>query len=137
MPTSEGAVSLTVDFSNGVRKEFAAIPWQSSMDVLGALEAAKSQPPGLDMETWTSRAAFVGVGALDGVHGFPSGGASDRWLAWVNSRYVGDLLQPGRFGTAEEQRRVSEAAALQPGDAVLLKLSSETWIHRSADGAGE
>jgi hypothetical protein len=30
MPTSEGAVSLTIDFSNGVRKEFAAIPWPAA-----------------------------------------------------------------------------------------------------------
>ena len=96
MPNDNGVVSLTIDYSNGIRKEFSRIPWSTGIDILGALEAAKSQPPGLAFETWTSRADFRGVGAVDGVPGFPTGG-SDRWLAWVNSRFIGAMVQPAIY----------------------------------------
>jgi hypothetical protein len=39
-----GMVHLIIDYSNGVQKNFSAIPWQAGMDILAAMEAAKSIP---------------------------------------------------------------------------------------------
>lgn len=45
--TASGAASLTIDYSNGVRKSFVGIPCTEETDVLEVLQAAGAIKPGL------------------------------------------------------------------------------------------
>ena len=112
------AVSLTVDYSNGAQKHFAAVPWQAGLTILGALEAAQAIAPGLAVTYGSDRSGHAMDVAIDGVPGEADRAA--RWAFWVNGR-----PGPERLGTQTsigfhpDSRAENEVAA---GDHVLAKL---------------
>lgn len=95
-PTGE-TVELTIDFGNGAKKEFAALPWQSGMTVAGLLEAAREYRPGID---FTQVGAGEG-GFLSSLDGLANEGADGRnWLYQVDARHAHvsfclEKLKPG------------------------------------------
>ena len=117
--SSTGAVSLTIDFSNGVQKSIACVPCEDDTDVLAVLQAAASIEPGLEFKfTVTLVSDRVGrkrgfISSIDGVKADPK---NQKWLLWINDRQVGnELATNGQFGPG---------TSVQTGDAVLLKLVS-------------
>ena len=83
-PTGE-TVRLTIDFGNGARKEFTALPWQVGMTVADLLVAAREFRPGIE---------FVQVGDGEGgflrsLDGLSNEGASGRnWLYQVDEQHA-------------------------------------------------
>ena len=90
------------------------------MDILAALEAAKSVPPGLTLEAHATRTGSTAIRMIDGV----GGGLGVSWRAWVNTRFVGESVQPAQIGSEDEQKP-KDPGTLKPGDTVLLKLSTK------------
>lgn len=98
MPTGQ-TVSLTIDFGNGARREFDALPWRAGMTVGDLMHAAASFGPPV---TW----AASGVGemamltSLEGVANQGPGGAA--WLYSVDGRHgeVSYAVQPLDAGAA-------------------------------------
>ncbi len=111
-PASSGAVNLVIDYSNGAQKHFSGIPWTYGMRILGAIEAAKSIAPGLTSQRLTDRGWMVVITAVDNVKG-----STDRsaWLAWVNKRFVGSIVDADEGMPEDKRRRLQDAATLQPG----------------------
>jgi hypothetical protein len=58
--------SLTIDYGNGERRQFDALPWSESMTVGTALRAAKEFRPGVDF-TQQGQGAMALLTSLDGV----------------------------------------------------------------------
>ncbi|MBX3433838.1 MAG: DUF4430 domain-containing protein [Pirellulales bacterium] len=110
-PSPQGAsASLAIDFGNGARREFAALPWRPQMTVADLMEAAREFRPGIVYEQQgTGAGAFLT--ALEGVAGEGAGG---RWWQYlVNGRPANDSfgvhqLNAGdrvlwRFAAGDEQ----------------------------------
>jgi len=77
-------VSLTIDFGNGVKKEFAALPWQAEMTVADLLEAAREFRPGIEF----TQIGSGEVGFLRSLDGLANEGAGGRnWLYRVNHQH--------------------------------------------------
>lgn len=87
-----GNVSLTVDYSNGAAKMFAALPWSRGTTILQVLESAQEVAPGLTVEYGSDRAGQAINLVLDGMAGDEHGQAS--WQFWVNQMH-----RPARLGT--------------------------------------
>ena len=81
-PRPEGpSVSLEVDYGNGARRSWAALPWTQGMSVLDALVAAAAFRPGLTYELrGTDQAALVT--SIDGLLNLGDGGRN--WLYSVD-----------------------------------------------------
>ena len=79
------AVSLIVDYGNGMRKHFTGLPWRKGMTVQDAMEAAKSLRPGL---TYTIRGSkdTAFLTDIDGIKNEGSAGKRN-WLYWVNNAF--------------------------------------------------
>ena len=109
-------VSLTIDYSNGSRKSFTAIPWTENLTILEALEAAATIAPGITVEYGSSRTGSVINLRLDGATG--EGTAGD-WACWVNQRPGPESLgTKTSFGFKPESRAANE---VQAGDDILFK----------------
>lgn len=112
------AVSIHIDFSNGVTKTYAQVSMDSHKSVTQALDAATLMAPGLSYEF---DAQFVDrggreVGAVTSIDGV-DGGEDRVWGVWVNGRTVSDL------------RRVTDSSVtpfggveVQDGDVIAFKL---------------
>ena len=112
------AVSILVDFSNGVTKSFAQVPLSGRMSVTQALDAAASVSPGL---VYDFDADFVdrggrNVGTIKSVDGIAES-ESLEWGVWLNGRVVGSLRQ-----VVPESVLPFGLTDLKPGDSILLKL---------------
>ncbi len=110
-------VSITVDYSNGVCKSFAAVPWKPGLTLLEALDAAGTVAPGLAVEHGSSRNGSVIGLTLDGVPGKDQPG---EWATWINGR-----RGPARLGTATSFGFDSASRAaneVQAGEHILVKL---------------
>lgn len=108
-PRPEGqAVSLTIDFGNGARREFDALPWSEGL-TLGKLmrEAAKFRPGLSYTQKGDGEMAFLT--SLEGVANEAGGG-----------RYWFYAVSDARGETSFEIQPV------QPGDRVL-------WVFKAAD----
>jgi hypothetical protein len=105
-PVEGPSVSVEIDFGNGVRYEYAALPWFEGMTVGDALDAAAAARPAIAFrEQGTGAGAF-----LDALGGIANEGADRRnWLYRVDGR-------PG-----EVSYRV---APLQPGMRVLWSFAA-------------
>lgn len=109
-------VSLTIDYSNGGRKSFTAIPWTEELTILEALEAASTIAPGITVEYGSSRNGSVINLRLDGASGE---GTSGDWACWVNDRPGPERLgTQTSFGFDPGSRAVNE---VQAGDDILFK----------------
>jgi hypothetical protein len=115
--TSLGAVALTIDYSNGAQKSFAVIPSTPGLDVLEVLRAAGSINPGLVFEfkvTLKSDRAGRQRGFIASIDGVKADQAHQKWLLWINDRFVGnELATTGQFGAGTEVNR---------GDVLAFKL---------------
>lgn len=95
------SVSLAVDFGNGARRDFAALPWREGMTIEGLVKLAADFRPGVEY-TQQGEGKLALLTSLDGV---TNGTPADRfWLYEVNG-------EPGQVSFA-----VRELAA---GDRVL------------------
>jgi hypothetical protein len=99
-PRSE-TVSLAIDFGNGARREFAALPWKDGMTVADLLKSATAFRPGLAFSQ-QGEGAQAFLTSLDGVAGRAEG--SRFWLYEVNG-------EPGKVSFAIQR--------LAAGDRVL------------------
>lgn len=115
-----GSVALTIDYSNGAHKSFAAVPGPPDTDVLAVLKAAGSIKPGLKF-TFTVTLVSDRVGRQRGFIGEIDGVKADqknhKWLLWINDRFAGDELAT----TA----RLGAGTAVHAGDVLVLKLVAQ------------
>ena len=100
-------VALEIDFGNGAKREFAALPWRAGMTVADLMLQAREFRPGID---FTQQGEGAG-GFLTSLDGLQNQGASGR-----NWRYEVD----GRHG--EVSFSVQD---LQPGMRVLWEFAAE------------
>lgn len=83
-PTGE-TVRLTLDFGNGVRKEFASLAWQHDMTVADVLAAAEAYRPGITyVQQGRGESGFLT--SLDGLGNEGAGGRN--WLYRVDNRHA-------------------------------------------------
>jgi hypothetical protein len=86
-------VSLTIDFGNGARRDFARLPWTEGMTVADVLKSAGKFRPGI---TYTQRGEL-----LTSIDGITNGMPAERfWLYEVNDRpgKVSLAVQPVAVG---------------------------------------
>jgi Domain of unknown function (DUF4430) len=100
-------VALEIDFGNGAKKEFAALPWRAGMTVADLMLQAREYRPGIDFRQHGAGAG----GLLTSIDGLRNQGAGGR-----NWRYDVD----GRHG--EVSFCVQQ---LQPGMRVLWEFAAE------------
>lgn len=105
-PAPEKIVRLTVDYGDGVQKEFAALPWKEDATVLDALQAAAKHPRGIKFEHRGSGATTL----ITSIDGLKNEGRGRNWLYEVN----------GRLGETS-----CAIAELAPGDAVLWRFAAQ------------
>ena len=119
---SGGAVSLIIDYSDGVQKSFTGIPWKRDMAVLDLLQAAASTSPGLNFEFAKSFDDRGGrdVGSVVSIDGVKADNRDQKWLVWVNSKFIGTEL---RRVTADSVTRFGEPR-IEPGDFIVFKHSA-------------
>jgi hypothetical protein len=126
---THGAITLIVDFSNGVQKIFTNLPSEPPPDPIleregiGAtdvLEMAGARAPGL---SYTFERSFVDRGggergAITAVDGVEAKAPDQQWQVWVNQTAADALRRviPETVG-----KRVGWPE-VEPGDVVLLKL---------------
>ncbi|QDU26141.1 hypothetical protein ETAA8_12150 [Anatilimnocola aggregata] len=101
----EKTVRLTIDYGDGVKKEFTAIPWKEKLTVFDALQAAAKHPRGVQFKH-RGKDATVLVTAIDDLTN-QSGGKN--WLYEVNGT-LGD--------------RSCAVFEVQPGDTLLWKFAN-------------
>ena len=115
-----GAVALTVDYSNGVHKSFAIIPWTPDLDGLAVLRAAGSIPPGLVFEfkvTLLSDRAGRQRGFIAAIDGVKADQTHQKWLLWINDRFIGnELMTTTELGVGTQ---------INPGDVLTWKLVTD------------
>jgi hypothetical protein len=112
------AVSLTVDFSNGVHKHFSNISCGTGLPVLAAIEAAAKIAPGLVVNFASDRSGHAMNLAIDQLP--LQEGAKVEWLLWINEKpFKARLGTETSFGFHPDER---EANLVRPGDYILLKL---------------
>jgi hypothetical protein len=129
--TSEASVALIIDYSNGVEKSFAALPWRPEMDVLELLLTAATITPGVDVDfgvlpnpnapdiPMVDRANHE-MGALRALDGI--GGEGAAWQVWIDGRDLGtELRARSRFSGGSPR--------VDPGDVVLLKRVASESAH--------
>ena len=96
LPVGE-TIGLSVDFGNGAKKEFAALPWREEMTVADLLEAARRFQPGIRF----SQIGSGESGLLNSLDGLANEGAGGRnWLYRVDDRHAHvsfclEKLEPG------------------------------------------
>jgi hypothetical protein len=94
------SVALAIDFGNGIRCEYAALPWFPGMTVGDALDAASAARPGLEFAAWgrESQAFLTSLGGIAN-----EGREGRNWLYRIDGR-------PGevsfRIAKLEAQARV-------------------------------
>ena len=105
--TQDASVGLTVDFGNGVKKQFDALPWHEGMTVESLMQEAKDWKPGI----FYSQLGEGETGFLESIDGLKNEGLSGRnWKYEVNEKYaeIGFCLHP-----------------LEPGDRLLWKFAGQ------------
>ena len=103
------AVGLSIDFGNGARREFDALPWQAGMTVADLMNAAREFRPEIAFRHQGEGASAL-LTSLEGVGGEGPGGR--YWLYWVNDEPAHDS-----FGIHP----------LKPGDRVLWRFTAEEY----------
>jgi len=82
-PPQIPTASLTIDFGNGVRREFERVPWKAGMTIGDLLRAARNMAPGV---TFTQQGEGK-MALLTSIDGVANGAADGRfWLYDVNGR---------------------------------------------------
>jgi hypothetical protein len=114
-------VGLTIDYSNGVQKQFSSIPWTEDLTILGAIEASTKIPPGAQIRFGSDRSGHALGLEIDEMPG--SATPTLDWMVWVNERPFNDRLgTETSFGFRPEERITNR---LKSGDQVLIKLSAK------------
>ncbi|MCC6492025.1 MAG: DUF4430 domain-containing protein [Pirellulales bacterium] len=82
-PPDGPAVSLSIDFGNGARRDFSRLPWNEGMTVGSLMEAAAQFRPGIRLER-RGEGAMTLLTSIDGVANQGPGGRS--WIYSVNGQ---------------------------------------------------
>ena len=83
-PTGQTA-SLSINFGNGAKKEFVALPWQAEMTVADLLERAREFRPGIRFKQIGSGES----GFLTSLDGLANEGAGGRnWIYQVDGQHA-------------------------------------------------
>ena len=106
-------IQLTVDYNDGVRKEFV-LPFNAGMTVFDAMTAAKANPHGLTFDCdpkfpCTGPAANRFLSYIDDLKNQGGGPSAKNWLFWVN-----DTFSDQGFGVCK----------IGQGDTVLWKFDT-------------
>lgn len=101
----EKAVQLTIDYGDGVQKNFSALEWKEKQTVLDLMQLAEKHPRGIKFKHRGAGATAL-VTAIDDV---ASRAGGDSWLYEVNGK-----LADRSCGVYE----------IQPGDKVLWKFGT-------------
>ncbi len=86
-PSSEpqgSTVALEIDFGNGAKKQFAALPWRAGMTVADLMGQASKFRPGIEFDQQGEGAGGL-LTAIDGLKNEGSGGRN--WRYRVDDRY--------------------------------------------------
>ena len=105
-PSVRQAVSLIVDFGDGVEKRFTAVPWKKGITILNVMKAAQAHPRGIKFKFRGSGATALLI-SIDDLKN--QGGNGKNWIYQVNGK-TGDRS----FGVRE----------LEPADTVLWKFGT-------------
>ena len=81
-PAADKTVRMTIDYGDGVRKEFTALPWKEGATVFDAMQSAVKHPRGIKVEHRGSGATTL-ITAIDGLK---NEGAGRNWLYEVNEK---------------------------------------------------
>jgi hypothetical protein len=116
-----GAVALTIDYSNGVQKSFTNIPWRPEMAVDDVLQAAVGTIPGLTFQFEKTLVDRGGrdVGMIVSVDDVAAEQENQKWLIWVNQTFNGTEL---RRVTPESVTKFG-LPRVEPGDVIVFKFS--------------
>ncbi len=98
-------VSMVVDYGDGVQVHFTALPWQDSMTVLDAIDAAAKHPHGVKFEKRGRGTATL----VTGIGKLKNEGSGKNWLYSVNKK-------DADVGVG--------AYRLEPGDAILWEFKA-------------
>jgi hypothetical protein len=87
-------IQLTVDYSDGVRKEFV-LPFKPGMTVFNAMTAAKASPHGLTFgcdpkfggTSCSGSPASLLLSYIDDVKNQGAGASAKNWLFWVDDTF--------------------------------------------------
>jgi hypothetical protein len=92
------AASLSIDYGNGARREFAALPWTDGMTVAGVMQQAREFHPGIQF-TQQGEGEMAMLTSLDGV--VNDAGLGRFWIYEVDGK-AGDVsfavqrVEPGQ-----------------------------------------
>lgn len=86
-------VALEIDFGNGAKKQFAALPWRPEMTVSQVMEEAHKFRPGISF-TQVGTGASGLLTAIDGVKNEGSGGKNWRYRVDDHFAEVSFCLEP-------------------------------------------
>ena len=110
---------LEVHFENGVSKVFDNIRNSGSTTVREALDNAKRQPPGLDVEFMSDRTGSTRIVSIDGVR--PQG--SLDWTIAVNGASAGFVIEPSHLLGKERQKHLDKILTLtDDSDQIVIRL---------------
>ena len=98
-------IELTIDYGDGVKKQFAALNWKSGMTVLDAMKKAKKHPHGITFKSQGSGSIAM-LTKIDDLKN--QGGRGKNWIYWINDK-IGD--------------RSFAVKSLSPSDHVLWKFA--------------
>ncbi|MCH8840762.1 MAG: hypothetical protein IH831_08835 [Planctomycetes bacterium] len=86
-------VALEIDFGNGAKWQFAALPWQAGMTVAQLMEVAREFRPGIEFDQQGEGAGGL-LTAIDGLKNEGSGGRNWRYRVDDHNGEVSFCLQP-------------------------------------------
>ena len=119
-----GAVALTIDYSNGVRKSFNSIPWRPEMAVYDVLQEAVATKPGLAFQfekTFVDRGGRD-VGVIVAIDDIAAEQDNQKWLVWINQSSINTEL---RRVTPESVTQFG-LPKVEPGDNIVFKFVEES-----------
>lgn len=95
----EAVVSLTIEFGDGAKKRFPAIPWEQDMTVFDTLEWAADQPDGIRFEH-RGQGALALVDQIDDLKN--GGGNGKNWIFRVNGKLANSSCGVSRIAAGDE-----------------------------------
>jgi hypothetical protein len=119
-----GAVALTIDYSNGVQKSYNNISWRPEMAVCDVLQAATVTKPGLMTFQFEKTVDPGGreVGMIVAIDDIAAEQENQKWLIWVNQSFIKTEL---RRVTPESVTQF-DLPSVELGDVIVFQFLEES-----------